>query len=236
MITLYQFSTSPFTDKVRRVLAYKGLDYCVHEVVRSAVPAGDYAKASPTGKFPTIDHDGHIVWDSTDIVEYLDRSFPNRPLIPSDPKAAAMVHIVEDWADESLYFYEMTMRLAWAHNLEAALDEFAVIMPGIPREQRGPVILENVGVLTRAQGIGRKPRDQVVTDLARHFRSLDALLSANDWLACDSLSIADLAVVAQVNALLYAVEAREALEATKHLKGWMARIDLLAPKSAGGLQ
>ena len=41
--------------------------------------------------------------------------------------------MIEEWADESLYFYEMTMRLTWG-NLEAALDEFAATMPGVPKD------------------------------------------------------------------------------------------------------
>ena len=74
MITLYQFATSPFTEKVRRALAYKQLPYTVHEVERAAVPAGKYAGISATGKFPAIDHDGTVVWDSTDILDYLDKA------------------------------------------------------------------------------------------------------------------------------------------------------------------
>src|SRR5262249_41936329 len=124
MITLYQFATSPFTEKVRRALAYKGLTYEIHEVRRGAVAKGDYADVSPTGKFPAILHDGKAVWDSTDILEHLDRAFPDRPLLPDDPRDRALAHVIEDWADESLYFYELTVRLAWPHNVDAVLEEF----------------------------------------------------------------------------------------------------------------
>ena len=161
MITLYQFATSPFTEKVRRALAFKGLAYDIHEVDRAAVPAGQYVHISPTGKFPAIDHDGQGVWDSTDIVLHLDRAFPDPPLIPMISRDAALAHVLEDWADESLYFYEMTMRLAWAHNLDPSLDEFSAGMPGVPREHLKTAILEGVGALTKAQGLGRKPPAQV---------------------------------------------------------------------------
>ena len=65
MITLYQFASSPFSEKVRRALGYKALAYDIHEVERSAMPAGRYAAISPTGKFPVIDHDGRTIADST---------------------------------------------------------------------------------------------------------------------------------------------------------------------------
>ncbi|MBB4260533.1 MULTISPECIES: glutathione S-transferase family protein [unclassified Bradyrhizobium] len=232
MITLYQFATSPFTEKVRRALNYKRLPFNVHEVDRAAVAGGKYIHVSVSGKFPAIEHDGQAVLDSTDILEYLDRTFPERPVLPTDPRERALAHVIEDWADESLYFYEMTMRLAWPHNLEAALDEFAQSMPGIPRDQLKSRILEGVGALTRAQGVGRKPREQVVADAARHFKALDGLLEGRDWLVGDRVSSADLAVIAQANALLYAEECRTALDSTHNVRPWLARVDVIAPKTS----
>ena len=229
MITLYQFATSPFTEKVRRALNYKGLAFDVHEVDRAAVAGGKYSHVSASGKFPALEHDGKTVLDSTDILEYLDRTFLERPLLPTDPRERAMAHIIEDWADESLYFYEMTMRLAWPHNLEAALDEFARGMPGIPRDQLKTRIMEGVGALTRAQGLGRKPREQVVADAERHFKSLDSLLEGREWLVGDRVSSADLAVISQVNALLYAEEGRAVLDRTRCVRPWLARVDAIAP-------
>lgn len=35
MLALYQFATSPFTEKVRRAFHYKGLDFEVNEVARA---------------------------------------------------------------------------------------------------------------------------------------------------------------------------------------------------------
>ena len=229
MITLYQFATSPFTEKVRRALAYKGLAFEVHEVERAAVPGGRYSEVSPTGKFPAIVHDGVSVWDSTDIVLYLDRIFPDRPLRPSSPRDAALAHVIEDWADESLYFYEITMRLSWSHNLDAALDEFAVGMPGVPRDRLKDMILEGASALTRTQGLGRKPREQVVSDLDRHFDALEAMLEGRDWLIGESLSTADLAVIGQIHALLYAEEGRAALARAPNIQAWLARVDAVAP-------
>ena len=233
MITLYQLATSPFTEKVRRALAYKGIAFDIHEVERAAVPGGRYAAVSPTGKFPAMEHDGTAIWDSTDIIRHLETAFPQNRLIPADPRDAALAHVIEDWADESLYFYEITMRLAWAHNLEAALDEFAAGMPGVPHADVRQRILDGAGALTRTQGLGRKPVAQVVADARRHFAAIDALLDGRDWLIGNSLSVADLAVIAQVNALLYAVEAREALAASRNIVPWMARVDSVAPYDKG---
>ncbi|MDE0192212.1 MAG: glutathione S-transferase family protein [Gammaproteobacteria bacterium] len=230
MITLYQFSTSPFAEKVRRALNYKGISFDIHEVARARVAERHYERVSPTGKFPTIEDGDTIVWDSTDILYHLERAHGGPPLVPSSARDAALAHAIEEWADESLYFYEMTMRLTWEHNLDAALDEFARTLPGVPKPRLKSLIVEAATGLTEAQGVGRKPRDQVVRDVVRHFEALDGLLDGRTWLVGDALSIADLAVIAQVNALRYAKEAEAALTGTHHVLGWIDRVDLAAPR------
>lgn len=229
MITLYQFSTSPFAEKVRRALNYKGLPFDIHEVARARVAEGDYEDVSPTGKFPSIRDGDTVVWDSTDILYHLEKTHAAPPLVPAGARDAALAHAIEEWADESLYFYEMTMRLTWEHNLDAALDEFARSLPGVPKERLKPLIVEATTRLTEAQGVGRKPVDRVVRDVERHFRALDGLLDGREWLVGDAPSIADLAVIAQVNALRYAREAEAALRETRHVAGWIARVDDAAP-------
>ena len=230
MITLYQFSTSPFAEKVRRALNYKGVPFDVHEVARARVAEGDYARVSPTGKFPTIEDGDAVVWDSTDILYHLEKAYGGPALVPSGARDAALAHAIEEWADESLYFYEMTMRLTWEHNLDAALEEFARTLPGVPKPRLKSLIVESAARLTEAQGVGRKPRDQVVRDVERHCRALDGLLEGGVWLVGDALSIADLAVIAQVNALRYAEEAEAALRATHRVLDWIERVDAAAPR------
>ena len=230
MITLYQFSTSPFTEKVRRALNYKRLPFEVHEVVRARVAEGDYEHVSPTGKFPAIQDGDQVVWDSTDIIHHLEEAHDGPALVPPTTRDAALAHAIEEWADESLYFYEMTMRLAWEHNLDAALDEFAASLPGIPKPKLKTMIMQATSQLTEAQGVGRKPRSQVVADVERHFRALDGLLDGRSWLVGEALSFADLAVMGQLSALRYAQEARAALGRTRHVMDWIERVEALAPK------
>ena len=230
MITLYQFSTSPFAEKVRRALNYKDVPFEIHEVARARVAEGDYGHVSPTGKFPSIRDGDTVVWDSTDILYHLESAYGGPSLVPTGARDAALAHAIEEWADESLYFYEMTMRLTWEHNLDAALDEFARTLPGVPKPHLKSLIVEAATRLTEAQGVGRKPRDQVVRDVDRHFGALDGLLAGRRWLVGDALSIADIAVIAQINALRYAQEAEAALRATRHVLDWIARVDDAAPR------
>ena len=227
MITLYQFPTSPFSEKVRRILNFKQVAFIVHDVPRARV--AEYARVSPTGKFPAIDHDGTPVWDSTDIAHHLERAFPEPALIPASGPERGLVHALEDWADESLYFYEMTMRLAWEHNVGRVLPAFLATMPGLDEAQARTLITESVGKLTTTQGLGRKPRTQITEDAARHFRAIDDLLSGGDWLVGGRITLADIAVAAQVAALLYAEECMRIVADLPRVQAWIARVDTVAP-------
>ncbi len=229
-ITIYQFETSPFTEKVRRALNYKGLAFDVHDVDRMKARSGGYSEVSQSGKFPAIVHDGNAVLDSTDIIYYLEGVSPEPALVPASPRDRALAHAIEEWADESLYFYEMTMRLTWENNLDAALDEFAKTMPGVPKPQLREIIRSVTTEIVTAQGVGRKSCEHVVSDVERHFAALENLLEGRDWLVGDALSLADLAVIGQLNALLYAEEARAAAEGKQAITDWMSRLDEVAPK------
>ena len=229
-ITIYQFETSPFTEKVRRALNYKGLEFDVHEVERMKARSGGYSDVSESGKFPAIVHDGKAVLDSTDIIYYLEEVRSEPALVPANRRDRALAHAIEEWADESLYFYEMTMRLSWENNLDAALDEFAKSMPDVPKPQLREIIRSASTELVTAQGVGRKSRERVVADVERHFEMLENLLAGREWLVGDALSLADLAVVGQLGALLFAEEARAAAEGKQAISNWVTRLDQVAPK------
>ena len=231
MITLYQFATSPLCEKVRRILNVKRLPFEIHEVPRSEV--AKYERVSPTGKFPAIDDDGTPVWDSTDIAHHLEAKAPTPALVPSDPREAALVHVIEDWADESLYFYEITMRVAWEHNAGKVAEEFAATMPGATAEGILPLVTKAAQELTAKQGLGRKPQDQVVRDVERHVAALEGLLAAGDWLVGSAITLADIAVAVELNALEYAREGADLLQASPVISAWRKRVAEVAPDGAG---
>lgn len=227
MITLYQFPTSPFCEKVRRMLGFKHLAYEIVNVPRGGVQ--NYRDVSPIGKFPAITCNGRSVHDSTDIAEFLDEIAPTQRLIPVDPYSRALAHVIEDWADESLYFYEIEMRLAWRHNLPRAIPAFAATMPGLSETEVTERLAGAAKQFTTAQGLGRKSPADVIKDAQRHFAAIDGLLGNRDWLVGDMLSVADLAVACQVNALRYAEECEAMIGERPAVLAWLARVASTAP-------
>jgi len=87
MITLYHNAASTCSQKVRLVLAEKGLDFESHEIDLIAGEQHDpaYVKLNPNHVVPTLVHDDRVLLESTLIVRYLDEVFAEPPLRPADP-------------------------------------------------------------------------------------------------------------------------------------------------------
>ena len=85
-LELYHNALSTCSQKVRLVLAEKGLDFESHPVdlAGGEQHAPDYVKMNPNHVVPTLVHDGRVLIESSLINEYLDEAFPERPLRPAD--------------------------------------------------------------------------------------------------------------------------------------------------------
>ena len=86
MLELYHFPFSTCSQKVRLVLAEKGLDFVSHEVdiLSGAQHDPEYVKLNPNRVVPTLVHDGRVLLESTLINQYLDEAFAEPPLLPAD--------------------------------------------------------------------------------------------------------------------------------------------------------
>jgi glutathione S-transferase len=230
-LVLHQLQESPFCDKIRRALNWKGLPYTVHEVpLLEALTT--LKKVNPIGKVPALEVDGRVVADSTDIAYYLEERWPEPPLLPRDPAERALCHFLEDWADESLYFYEMRLRFTFARNRArwtAALLEHdnALVRSTFP-----PIVARAVRKQCEAQGMGRKPEAMVLRDVDRHLEALTGWLAGKTWLVGSALSLADLAVFAQLRCIDCAEEGHARVAAKPSVVEWMARV--AAATSAAG--
>jgi glutathione S-transferase len=89
MIKLYGLRLSNYYSLTKAVLNEKGLEY--EEVKAPPTQEEDNLARSPMGKMPSIEVDGQYLSESLAIAAYADRAQPERPLLPSDPFAAAKV-------------------------------------------------------------------------------------------------------------------------------------------------
>jgi glutathione S-transferase len=95
MLRLYRFRYSTNVERVALALAYKGL-----EVESVEVDPGDRAPvraASGQDLVPVLIDGDEVIADSTRILHHLEQRFPDPPLFPADPAAAAEVDVFLDW-------------------------------------------------------------------------------------------------------------------------------------------
>ena len=89
-ITLCGFPVSNYYNKVKLALLEKGVPFTEETVMtKSADPA--VLAASPLAKIPFIRTPQGGLCESQAILEYIESAYPNPPLLPADPFAAAKV-------------------------------------------------------------------------------------------------------------------------------------------------
>ncbi|MDP1899225.1 MAG: glutathione S-transferase [Rubrivivax sp.] len=103
MITLCGMTLSNYYNKVKMVLLEKGVPF-TEELVRTGSKDEAVLAATPLGKVPFIRVDGRTLCESQVIVDYLEARFPQPPLLPADPLAAAKVR-------ELIAFIELHLEL-----------------------------------------------------------------------------------------------------------------------------
>ena len=88
---LYTYFRSSAAFRVRIALNLKGIAY---EPSFVYLPKGEhrkpeYASLNPQGLVPTLEDGGRLLTQSLAIIEYLEETHPNPPLLPKDPFARA---------------------------------------------------------------------------------------------------------------------------------------------------
>jgi RNA polymerase-associated protein len=101
VMTMYSDAGSPYSHRVRLVLAEKNITVEVVDVDPLHV-SDDIMDLNPYGTLPTLVDRDLVLYESRIIMEYLDERFPHPPLMPVDPVSKAssrlFLHRVDhDW-------------------------------------------------------------------------------------------------------------------------------------------
>jgi glutathione S-transferase len=111
---------SPYCWRAKMALAHKGLAFDTTPVPFSGVAAVE-SGASKT--VPVINDDGTIVHDSFDIALYLDRTYPDRPVLFGDAASVAACRLIEGWANGALHPIMMRMMVKDIHGALGDADQ-----------------------------------------------------------------------------------------------------------------
>jgi glutathione S-transferase len=103
---LYHLSMSNCSQKARFCLEEKRLEWTSHPVdlVNNQHLTPEFVAINPKGLVPVLVHDGVVVTESSDIIDYVDQHFPNPPLRPSDPaERERMYRWLELWDETQIW-------------------------------------------------------------------------------------------------------------------------------------
>ncbi len=166
MLVLYGINLSTFTRKVRLALAEKRVEYRF-EVAPMGSPT--VRALHPLGKIPVVEADGLVIPDSSVIIAWLERVFPEPALYPAEAGDLARALWLEEYADTRLR--------------EATVPFFAerVVKP-VFQGKSG-----DAAALARAAPV----RDEC-------FDYLERELAGREFAVGETLSVADVAIGAQL--------------------------------------
>ena len=111
---------SPYVRKVLACLNLKGLAYEV-DPITPFFGNDEYERVSPLRRIPILIDGDFNICDSSVICAYLDDAYPERPLLPADPRERAKARWLEEYADTRLgdvfiwgLFYQKVVRpIVW---------------------------------------------------------------------------------------------------------------------------
>ena len=175
MRTLYHLWLSPFSRKIRIVLAEKGLPF---DLVLEKVweRRDEFLALNPAGEVPVlVDVDGTVLADSQAIAEYIDEAYPERQLIGPDTLARAETRRLVAWFDIK-FNAEVTSNLVGEKLMKR------VLRIGEPDASAIRAGLANIHY---------------------HLDYIAYLSERRRWLAGDHFSLADIAAAAHLSAVDY---------------------------------
>ncbi|HUI25435.1 MAG TPA: glutathione S-transferase family protein [Candidatus Kryptonia bacterium] len=93
MLKLHYHPFSTFSRRVRIALVEKNIACELVEVdMMAGAHRGEaYRALNPYGRVPTLVEDGFVLYESTAILEYLEATHPQPPLVPADARGRALV-------------------------------------------------------------------------------------------------------------------------------------------------
>jgi maleylacetoacetate isomerase len=88
---LFDYWRSSASYRVRIALNLKGVDYQAvpTDLLAASHKAADFVARNPQGFVPMLSIDGHDLTQSLAIIDYLDATYPDPPMVSSDPATRA---------------------------------------------------------------------------------------------------------------------------------------------------
>lgn len=194
MLELWNARASTCSQKVRLVLAEKGLEWVDRQVdfLKREQISDWYLRLNPNGVVPTLVHDGVPLIESSVINEYLDEVFPPCLLVPSDPKERAHMRAWRQYIDEvptpaiRVPSFQFVFLRIWSALSPADMDAYADQLP----------LRKHFYRKMRSGEFSKEDLDEALDKLRHTVERMDAaLLDRRPWLMGRQFTLADVGLI-----------------------------------------
>lgn len=188
---LYHGGMSNCSMRVRMTLEEKGLAWTSHHIdlrkAENATP--EYFAIHPKGLVPALVHDGVVIIESTDIIDYLDERYPEPPLRPADTEARRKMH---EWMRLAADNHISVKTYMFANQIGKRLAKSPEALAEYLRLQTNDELREFHEENSSPEGLSPERLAKATRILEDCFKRLDDTLADHEWLAGDAFSLADI--------------------------------------------
>ncbi|MEM9171200.1 MAG: glutathione S-transferase family protein [Pseudomonadota bacterium] len=219
---LYHSGVSNCSMRVRLTLIEKALEWESHhlDLFKKEHITEDYFGINPNGLVPTLVHDGQVIIESDDIIEYLDETFPEPPLRPADSDELALTN---QWLHRAT---EIHIKAVKTHIYNKRVS--GNMSQSEEEKSRYESLQQNKDLLefhrkSNSGGFSQAEIDAAADTLETCFADLDRTLTDKHWIAGGAFSLADIAWIPLYFTL--GVLADFSFDAMPNLQAWAKRIE-----------
>ena len=226
MLELYNHDMSVCAAKVRFAMAEKGLDYTSHMVnlLAREHKTPEYLALNPNGLVPTLVHDGHVVYESNIINEYLEERFPEISLMPGSALGKARVRKWTQQLDTAIHAATSVVSTCIAFRdffLSKSPEDLELHFRSQPGADPLKVARHNDniqnGVKSKYFAHAVMRFDNLLTDIEKE------LSSGEPWLAGETFSLADIGYASYIRRLEH-LQLSPMWDCRPHFADWYARL------------
>ncbi|WP_394847334.1 glutathione S-transferase N-terminal domain-containing protein [Pendulispora brunnea] len=201
---VYGTDTSACTHKVLTVLEEKGhqAELVFVSVIRGHDKSPEHRKRQPFGEIPVLEDDGFLIYESRAIMRYLDRRLPGPSLTPSDIRAYGLM---EQWISVEQSYVSGPV---WTLVRGGPVYEIIRRSPAVDLLPPPP----NEAEAAQARG-----------ELARAFDIVERTLAAQEYLAGDAFSLAEISWMPYLQ-YLFASHGGHLVTERPNMAAWWQRI------------
>ena len=199
MLTLYHNALSTCSQKVRLVLAEKGIEFESRpiDLVAGQQHDADYVALNPKHVVPTLVADGEVVRESSIIAEYLDARALANPLTPEDPLQAAKMRMWVRRVDDDIHGRTSGVftHAIWTRRAVGSRspEEIEKYLSAIPEEAERELRRDLI-----ANGVASSRFSGAVSRMGAFLSEMEAALAGAEWLIGERFTLADIAVAPYV--------------------------------------